>query len=370
MFLLSFTRVTRVNLGIQTDDVIVAHVRPGAQGLHHGSAQSGLEELQVLTARVRSMPGVQAAALAADNLPFSGSSSGQSISVPGYVGPTQSGSLTARIARVSPEYFGVLGIRTLSGRVFNSLDGAGAPAVVVLSERATRAFFPGRDPIGQIVDTAGPLRVIGVVSDVRDAGPEATLAASGQLIYVPLAQAPSPGAVMLVRTEPRRLDLTEPIASAIQASYPDLALVPVRPLSDYLRPYFDQRRFNMVVIATFAVLGIAIACVGVNGVSAFVVVQRTKEIGIRRALGGSAASVIWSVLRGTTAHVVIGVGIGVLAALYLAGFGKDFLFQVEPRDPWLYAGAALLFGGCALLAAFAPARRAARVEAATVLRCD
>jgi ABC-type antimicrobial peptide transport system permease subunit len=105
-------------------------------------------------------------------------------------------------------------------------------------------------------------------------------------------------------------------------------------------------------------------------VTAYVVAQRTKEIGIRRALGGGTRNVIWAVLRGTAAQVVAGIGLGVVAALYLAAFAGKFLFEVSPRDPWLYSGAVVLFAACALVSAVSPARRAARVDPATVLRLD
>jgi putative ABC transport system permease protein len=366
MFLISFARVTGVDLGINTENVLVAHVRPGAQGLHQGPAEAGLARLEELASRVGTLPGVQSVSLVADNLPLSGSSSAQSIRVPSYA-PAGDTTLVASITRVSPAYFSTLGVRTLRGRGLDASDRDGAPPVVVLSERAARAFFPGRDPVGEIVDTGQPHRVVGIVADVRGAGPENEV---DEVIYTSLAQSPSPGAFMLVRVAPGQTSLAVAVNSAIRDAYPDMALVPVLPYADYLAPYVAQRRFNMIVIGVFAALGLAVACIGVHGVTAYVVVQRTKEIGIRRALGGGVATVIWAVLRGTTAQVVAGIGLGVAASLYLAAFAGEFLFEVAPRDPWLYTGAAALFAACALVSAVAPARRAARIDPATVLRLE
>jgi ABC-type antimicrobial peptide transport system permease subunit len=347
--------------------VYVAHVRPGSQGLHHGTAESGLLRLEELRNRVESLPGVRSAALITENFPFAGSAVVWPVELPGQ--DTRE-ALSARVGAVTPGYFATLGLRTTRGRLIDATDHVGSSSVVVLSEQAARVFFPGRDPVGETMDLGRTVRVVGVVTDVRDWGPESGVDVNGALVYVPLAQFPSPDAFMLVKATTGQGNVATTVNAAIRDAYPDMALVPVLPYSDYLRPFIVQRQFNMIVIGIFAALGLAVACIGVQGVTAYVVVQRTKEIGIRRALGGAVAAVIWSVLRATTAQVMTGVAIGVAAALYLGTFAGEFLFQTDPRDPWLYAAAGTLFLVCALIAAVAPARRAARVDPATVLRLD
>jgi ABC-type antimicrobial peptide transport system permease subunit len=160
------------------------------------------------------------------------------------------------------------------------------------------------------------------------------------------------------------------IKSAIWTRFPGLALPDIETLSQYLRDLVAERRFNMLLIGLFGLLGIVIACVGLYGVIAYVVTLRTPEIGIRAALGATPGTILWSVLRMAVLYLAGGLAIGVPAAWMMGTLVGGFLFEVRPRDPWIFATVTAVLVATGMIAALLPARRAARVDPLIALRLE
>jgi putative ABC transport system permease protein len=212
-------------------------------------------------------------------------------------------------------------------------------------------------------------RVIGVIGSVRLGGPETDFVPE---IYFPAAQADRlfGNPTVLVRTDgdPRRGNITAYVKAAIWSVSPTQALSEPRTLSDRLGSLVAPRRFNMVILAMFGIMGTIIAAIGIYGVMAFIVTERTQEIGIRMALGAQAARVRWAVLAGASRYLLLGLAIGLASAAAVARSLQGLLFQVEPRDAVVYGAASVLLMAAGLAAAYFPARRAALVNPLIALR--
>jgi putative ABC transport system permease protein len=240
---------------------------------------------------------------------------------------------------------------------------------VILSQAAAARYFAGEEAIGKVVRLAGNRMVVGVVGNVRHDGPESSWRTQA---YVPLRQNQVLGARLVVRTAPSAQAIVPAVRQAVWSEFPDA--VPTRIDDQTLGYYFDalvaQRRFNMLLLALFGVLGLTIASVGIYGVIAYAVSQRTHEIGIRMALGALPSTILKSVLGGALLYMIAGLAIGSIGAWSLAGLVRGFLFEIQPHDPRVYAGALLVLALTGLAAAFVPARRASGVDPLIALRME
>ena len=214
----------------------------------------------------------------------------------------------------------------------------------------------------------GTREIVGIVGNIRHDGPETDWRRQG---FVPLRQSQEAvGATLVVRLSRGAGDVLPPVKAAIWAGFPGLALPDVQTLSQYLDGLLAQRRFNMLLLGLFGLLGIVIACVGLYGVLAYVVALRTQEIGIRMALGAVPGAILRSVLGRALLYVAGGLGIGLATAWMLSTLVSSFLFEVQPHDVRIYAGVGALLVVTGLAAAFFPARRAARVDPLVALRLE
>jgi predicted permease len=272
----------------------------------------------------------------------------------------------------TPGFLDVLGMRLVSGRAFRAEDDATAPRVAIVSETFVRRFLPDRDPLGERFtfgnpDAADPewMTIVGVAADAQRWGIGEPVR---PYVFWPMAQIPLRSADVLVRTAGDPTGLVAAVRAAVSGVDPSLPITNVRTLEAALSGFQAERRFLMVLLAVFAGSATALAAVGIYGVTAYVVRRRTREIGIRVAMGASRATVLASVLRQALGPVVLGVGAGLLGAVGLTRLLRSQLFGLEPTDPGTFAAVSLLLVGVGLLATWVPARRAAGVEPTSALR--
>ena len=223
------------------------------------------------------------------------------------------------------------------------------------------------DPIGRTVPIDGNRTVVGVVGDVHQASLEVEPVTEA---YVPMAQSRVPGAELVVRTSGNPYDVLPAVKAAVFAVLPDVPLRNVRTMEELVARRMAQRKLTMLLLGLFGLLGLVIAAVGVYGVMAYVVSQRTREIGVRMALGATRANVVAMVLVNACALVTAGLVIGGVAAWYLSAASKAFLFRLEPTDPRAFAAAIVSLFVAALVASAIPARRAASVDPMVALRTE
>jgi putative ABC transport system permease protein len=243
--------------------------------------------------------------------------------------------------------------------------------VVVLNEEAASRYFREREPIGATITIergyAPQATVVGIVRNVRLGGPESGVRPEA---YLPAAQGRFLGGALAVRTTGEPLAFADAVRDAIRASFPEMPEAEAETMESLLGGLLAQRRFNMLIVGLFGALALAIAGAGLYGVMSYLVSQRTREIGVRLALGAAPTRVMREVIGRGLRHTASGVAIGLAAAWPLASLVKAFLFEVRPYDPAVYAGAAALLAACGLIAAGIPARRAARVDPIVAIRVE
>jgi predicted permease len=362
LFLGSFLALVRIDPGFDASHVLTIQISPRVpdRTVRRDAGPAFAELLE----RIGRIPGVEVAA-ASSGLPLSGGISASSVTIPGRVDLPPSEMIG--IARVTPDYYKAMGIPLRRGRSFTSADRRGAPDVVIISESAARKYFPGQDPIGRAIGLGGDQTVVGVVGDVHQFSLEVEPMTQA---YVPASQSSMPGALLAIRTHGDPYDVLPSVKSAVFAVFPDVPLRNVTTMEELWGRRVAQRRLTMLLVGLLGLVGLAIAAVGVYGVMAYVVGQRTREIGVRMALGATRLKVAGLVLRNTAALVGIGLICGTAAALYASAATKAFLFRVEPTDPRAFAAAIVALTVAALIASLVPARRAARVDPIIALRTE
>jgi len=277
----------------------------------------------------------------------------------------------ADLRAVSPSYFGTMGIPLLKGRVFTDYDNVDGPRVVMIDETLAREFFPNQDPVGhhlQIPDATRPAReIVGVVGGVRDTGfdqqPRPT-------IYFPYLQSPDQTVSLVVRTAAGPGTILPAIKNAIWSVDKDQPVFDVKTMDEIISGVVSAQRLAFVLLGIFALLALALAAVGIYSVTSYAVGQRTHEIGIRMALGAEKSDVLRLIVGHGLALALMGVAIGLGAALLLSHLLASILYGVRPTDPATYAGVSLLVMLASILAGYLPARRAAKVDPMTALRYD
>ena len=230
-----------------------------------------------------------------------------------------------------------------------------------------RSTLPNQDPIGRPVGVGDTRTVVGVVGDVHQFNLEVEPMTQA---YVPIAQASVSGGILVVKTRSAPAGILPDVKAAAFGVLPEVPLRNVTTMEDVVARLQAQRRLTMLLLGLFGVLGLAIAAVGVYGVMAYLVAQRTREIGVRMALGATRFAVVAMVLRDAAALVGTGMVCGVIAASYLGGVSKAFLFRLEPTDPRAFAAAVVVLSLAAMVASAIPARRAASVDPMIALRTD
>jgi putative ABC transport system permease protein len=316
---------------------------------------------------LREAPGVIHASFISGGLPFGGSMSSTRIIVPGRKGPKDEG-VSISFRRITPEYHQALRIPLRSGRFFTTKDRQGAALVAIISESAEKELFPGESAIGRTVKLSEVDRtIVGVVGDVHQMSLET---APRTEAAVPMAQLRVGYGELVIRSTGDPYQVLPAVKAAVLAVLPDVPLRNVRPMAEVLSRRVAQRRLNMLLLGLFGVLGLVISAAGIYGVMAYSVAQRTREIGLRMALGATRAHVVGMVLRHAGMLVTLGLVIGGAGAWYLSAAARNFLFGLESNDPRAFAVAVASLSLAALVASVIPARRAASVDPLVALRGD
>jgi putative ABC transport system permease protein len=322
--------------------------------------------------RLRAIPGVAAATVATD-LPFTGNISASALAIPG---ANEQENRRYYRHQVTPGYFEALGIPLRAGRDFTADDRFGGPRVAIVSEAMARRFWPNENAVGRMFktgDAAGPsVEVVGVVASARFRDLTTNLAAAGSEpdVYYPLAQFPDVDLEIAVRSRGSALVSATLVRDAIAGIDAGVPLYAIQPLSDAMRGQSATGRFASFVLGAFSTLALVLAAIGIYGVIAFVVGLSRREIAIRMALGARAESVLGLVVRNGMMLVGVGVVLGVVVSLALAGVMRSQLYGVSPTDPLTIMGVAGAVLVVALFATWIPGRRAARVDPGSALRAD
>jgi putative ABC transport system permease protein len=272
---------------------------------------------------------------------------------------------------VSIDYFRTVGTPLSAGRLFSENDNAAARPVCILSESTARRFFGAENPLGRALTTDAKnnlrLEIVGVVGDVRRSG----LADEVPLqVYCPLSQRPPPFATLMVRTALVPTSLTKAIQGALWRIDPDTPLSDIAAMDTVISQSVARPRVYLVVFGAFAAITLVLASIGLYALIAYGVAQRTREFGVRTALGACPSDLLKMVLREGVALVGLGLGLGVLGAFAAARILQGMIFETSVHDPLVFGIISFLLGIVAIIAAYVPARRAAKADPLVALKCE
>jgi len=369
LMLKSFARLQGVDPGFDPDNVLTARI--GLSGEKYRTDAQTNAFFQELLRRVSALPGVESAG-AVSWLPFGGLGAATRYAIAGRPAPQPGQEPGADVRAVDPGYFRAMKIPLLRGASFSERDSRDSRTVVVISEALARTQFPNVDPIGQriIMEWGDTLNaeIVGVVGDVRGKGLDSL---PRETLYWARPQFPGQSFMSLVvRTKGDPMRLAGAVRGAVRAIDPNQPLADVRTMDSYLGDSVARRRFNAALLAGFAAVALLLAAVGLYGVMSYAVVQHTRELGIRMALGASTRAVLHGVLRQALVLAAIGVVVGVAGALTLTRVLSGLLYEVSATDPAVFAAIALLLTAVTLLASYIPARRATQVDPMVALRSE
>ncbi len=320
--------------------------------------------------KVRALTGVESVSVSY-SLPMSAVAfAWEPITVEGYVPKGGEASIISNTRIVGANYFRTMQIPLIRGRYFNEFDKKGSQEIAVVSESTAQRFWPNQDPIGKRLKRGNGenwLTVVGVINDAKQFSAEKEPPVT---VYYPHEQYLSRNMFMLVRTKSDPAQLTAAVTREIQSLDSDLPVFDVKTMEGRLHESLARRRFSMLLLGVFAVIAVMLAAVGIYGVMAYSVNQRTHEIGIRLALGALPANIQTLVLRQSLTLVSVGIGLGLAGAFALTRAMASLLFGVSATDIVTFALTSLLLGGVAMLASYLPARRAAKVDPMIALRYE
>jgi putative ABC transport system permease protein len=366
----SFMRLQQVDLGFNPDGVLTAAVPlPRTKYLEPTKRIAFYESL---FARIAALPGVEAVG-AVDELPTEGGSQTYFIVEDRPIPPREEIPLT-EYSLVSTGYFKAMGLRLLKGREFDARDARDAPFVCIIDEKFAEQYWPGQDPIGKRLkyggaDPANPwTTVVGLVANVRYQGPDQE--SPRVQLFLPYTQSTFLGAALVIRTAGDPKDMAAAVRGEVLGMDPDLPVYAIRTMNEVLKESVASRRLYMTLLGIFAGVAMILAAIGLYGVMAYSVTQRTHEIGIRMALGAKAGDVLRLVVGQGMALALAGVGIGLVAAFALTRLLSSLLFAVSATDPYTFAIISLILAGVALGATFIPAHRATRVDPMVALHYE
>ena len=359
----SFIQLTRVNPGFRAEQALSFRVTlQGEKYRQDGPTRIRVAEFEE---RLRALPGVGAVA-ATSVLPLSGRGSMVGFAVEGAPPPPPNVNPEIAVASATPDYFRAIGAPIRRGRPFTDQDHTEAPRVVIANEAAVRRWFADLDPLGQRVNTNGVAReVVGIVADVLQRNPAEPAV---PMLFVPFAQRTIRSVKIVVRATGDPAALATAIRTEIRALDPDLAIADITPMGQLVMRSMARPRFYTSLLSLFAAVALALAAIGVFGVTSYAVAQRAREISIRMALGAMPGDVLRMIVGRALGLSAAGIVVGLTAALALGRFIQGQLFGVTLFDPVTLGSVALALGASAALASFLPARRATKFDPATALR--
>ena len=365
LLLRTFSRLVRVDLGFQPAETMTMGL---FLGMRPPEARIALVD-QILD-RVEAVPGVEAASTI-QFLPLSGMNCGTGFRLDQPLPGHAADALSTECSLVSRGYFAAMGIPILEGRAFDRRDRMGSPRVVIVNKSFARQYLPEGRALGRriVVDWEDrvPSEIVGVAGDVRHNGLTSDPAPTVFLLH---AQAPGYITNLVVRAKSDPAATARAVRSAIRDVDPMQAVSTPKTMDQYLQDALARPRLYAALVTSFALLAVLLAGIGIYGLIAYVVAQRTHEIGIRLALGASRGDVFRAIFRRGAGLTVAGLGLGLLAALGLRGLVSRLLFGVTAADAVSYGLAAVALGAVAVAATAIPALRASRVDPTTALRCE
>jgi putative ABC transport system permease protein len=368
LLLRSFVRLSAVKSGFDGTNVItMLGLLPPSR--YPDIPRMTRYERQVLS-RVTSLPSVSAAGTV-NTLPLSNIGNNTSVEIIDHPAASMSDLPLVGNRSIGGDYFTALRIQLVRGRLFAAGDTAGAPPVAILNEAAARQFYPGADPIGRrirLMNSDTTLKtIVGIVQDTHGEGLE--LKPKPEISY-PAMQSPDPVMTLVVRTSGDPHRVLPAIRRELAAVDPQQSFWAERTMDELVGASLAPRRFDLTLLAGFAATALLLAAVGLYGLIAYSVSQRTQEIGIRMALGAGQRLVLGLVLRDGMVLTTAGVGIGLVAAALLSRVLRSQLYDVGTIDPLAYGGVVVVFAVIAALASYVPARRAASVDPVEALRTE
>lgn len=364
----SFLKVRDVNPGFDSHGILTAQISLSRQ---YDTSTKVLAFMSQLETRTRALPGVTNAALAT-SVPFMGTS--YTSDYIAYGRPADGYGTEIGHRTVTPRYFTAMKVPLLKGRMFDETDRMGSEPVVLINDALAKSYFQGQDPVGQRIafdkvptPKSTWYKIIGVVGtehvDALDVQPRIEA-------FNAMSQEPRSGTMILARTDGDPAALVASLRSIVHDLDPSLALLDAKPLDDLRADSLARIRFLTTMLLAFAAVGLMLAVVGVYGVLAHVSRNRTREMGIRVALGAQASQVRWLVVRHGLVLSIAGLTIGLVTASFATRLMSKLLFNVAPNDPLTLVGVSVLLAGTSVSAASLPARRASRVDPAIALRSD
>jgi len=372
----SFWRLQNVDAGFDGRNVLTARVwlpqpnDPAAGKYFTHPARLAL--FDEILRRVRALPGVESAA-AVQNLPLDGQSGSRTFTIGGRDADTTGQIPAVQANLASAEYFELMRIPVLRGRTFGAIDDAKGAPVAVINQEFVRLYFGGVEPIGARVHFGGAaarapwMTIVGVVGNVLSQRLEE---AARPMLFQPLTQNSTLSMAIVARTGSDPARLSDALSRAVREADPDQPTYAVRTMEEVQAAATATRRFLMQLLGGFAILALLLAAIGIYGVMAYLVSQRTREIGIRMALGARPWTVVRLVVTYALRMAGAGVALGMAAAVILTQLITGMLFEVSPTDPSTFAVITVTLVGTAILAAMTPARRAARIDPMVALRGD
>lgn len=365
----TFWKLQQVNIGLDPARVVTMRLALPQTQVQQPAAVRQLWDR--LLERVRMLPGVEAASLAT-GLPPVRPLNAEDTNIEGYVkqpgGPDENVSFYQGVA---PGYFEMMRVPIIEGRALHARDGTDAPGAVVINQTMARAFFGNESPIGRRIRRGGNDRwrtIVGIAADVKNAGVDKP---AGTEVYFPYAQADAVRAVyLLVKTTGDPRSVVTAVRSQIFQLDATLPIAQVRLMSDVIDAATARARFLTVLLSLFSFIAVALAAVGIYGVMAYIVAQRTHEFGIRMAIGAASLDVLWLVLGQGMKIGLIGVALGAAGALALTRLLRQLLFGIDSFDPVTFVVTALLLTIVIMAACYIPARRATHVDPIVALRYE
>ena len=370
----SLVRLTGVDHGFDADGQLTFSVVLSPRRYPDAPAMTAAADRML--ERLVTVPGVVQAG-GTTHLPLSGQNMENGFSVEGYVPPAADDGPIAGMRGVTPEYFGALGARVKAGRTFTPADRAGSQPVAIVNEGFARRYWAGQDPIGRRVRENGSRNwrtVVGVIADIKHSGPAQEARPEVSLPYSQLEPefltTWSRGIYFVVRGQVAPSALVPGVRKEFAAIDPDMSLNELQSMAALASEAVSEPRFRTLLLGTFAGLAIVLASIGVFGVLSYFVAQRTREIGIRVALGASSSDILRMVVGRGLALAAVGLIIGLAAAIPLMRSMQTLLFEVKPLDPLTIGLVVMGLAGVAGLASYLPARRALRIEPMTALHLE
>ena len=370
LLLQTFWRLGEVDLGFRSTNVLVAELALPASSYSEASRIARF--FDELIDRVEGLAPVESVSIAYDH-PLD-SNWGDSFRIPGR-GETEE-TLGATLRIVGEDYFSTMGIDVLRGRAFEKLDDMDHPGAVIVNEAFAQRYFPDEDALGRSIFTSTPrntwgeptpdsFEIVGIVRNIKFLGPDA---GNEPAFYVPARQFPLPDMALVVRTTGDAASLAPRLRDTVWALDANLPIGNVTTMTRLLDEALAQPRFNMLLLSAFGAAALALAAMGIYGLLAYDVMRRTSEIGIRMALGARARDVVALVVSQGVRLTLVGLALGLAAALAMTRVLSGLLFGVSTSDPTTFAAVAVFLGAVAVAASYIPARRATRIAPVTALR--